>query len=182
MFATPALIALVMSAEGGSFPILESVTKIIMVLLAPFAAGQVLRFWFSSFFDRNIQFTRGFDRVVILLIIFTSFSESVHNNLWQRLSLYELLITGLMVIFALSVVLTMTVILARAAGLSRSDEAAVVFCGTTKSLANGVPISQVIFAGMPSIILLLLPLLLFHQLQLFVFGIMAKQYAKHSQE
>ncbi|MEO0809510.1 MAG: bile acid:sodium symporter family protein [Pseudomonadota bacterium] len=182
LFATPALVALVVSSEQGNIQVLEAIVQIILILLAPFAAGQALRFWFSSFFDRHMQFIRGFDRGVILLIIFTSFAGSVHNGLWQRFSLYELVITGLMVACALGLGLIVTINVSRAAGLSLADEAAVVFCGTTKSLANGVPISQVLFAGMPGVVLLLLPLLLFHQFQLFVFGIMAKQYAKQTQK
>ena len=183
LVVTPALVALVLvtsavSAEQINFPIADAIVQITMVLLAPFAAGQVLRPWVRPFLERHRRLTRSLDRGVILLIIFTSCSASVRDGVWWQFSLIELAITGIMVAFTLGLVLVIVINAARLAGLSREDEVTVVFCGATKSLVNGVPISQVLFAGMPGVGLLLLPLLLFHQLQLIVFGIMAKQYAE----
>ncbi len=180
IFITPLLIALVISAEVGSFPIQDSIIQIALILLAPFAAGQVFRPLLRSFIDRHRSFIRIFDRGVILLIIFSSFAASVNDGVWEQFSFYELIITGLIVVFALAFVSTAAVFISRFMQLSREDEVVVMFCGATKSLVNGVPIAQVVFAHLPGVGLLLLPILLFHQIQLIVFGIMARHYAKEN--
>jgi solute carrier family 10 (sodium/bile acid cotransporter), member 7 len=76
----------------------------------------------------------------------------------------------------LAAVLSATTLLSRRLGLSRADEITVVFCGSKKSLASGLPMASVLFAG-NSVGLIVLPLMLFHQLQLMVCATLARRYA-----
>ena len=72
--------------------------------------------------------------------------------------------------------LAATTLLSRRLGFSRADEITIVFCGSKKSLASGLPMASVLFAG-SSVGLIVLPLMLFHQLQLMVCAALARRYA-----
>jgi sodium/bile acid cotransporter 7 len=65
---------------------------------------------------------------------------------------------------------------ARRFGFNREDRIAIVFCGSKKSLASGVPMAKVLFAG-GALGAVVLPLMLFHQLQLMVCAVLAQRYA-----
>jgi sodium/bile acid cotransporter 7 len=69
--------------------------------------------------------------------------------------------------------------LSRVLGFSREDEIAIVFCGSKKTLASGVPMAQILFAGQ-AVGLLVLPLMIFHQLQLMVCASIARRYAREA--
>jgi sodium/bile acid cotransporter 7 len=65
---------------------------------------------------------------------------------------------------------------ARRLGFSRPDRVTIVFCGSKKSLASGLPMATVLFGG-PQAALVLLPLMLFHQMQLIVCAVIARRRA-----
>jgi sodium/bile acid cotransporter 7 len=88
-------------------------------------------------------------------------------------------LVGLLVVCAilLTLALTFTTLLARRLGFDKADEITIVFCGSKKSLASGVPMAQVLFA--PSAVgAILLPLMLFHQMQLMVCSVLSQRYAR----
>ncbi|MGA3005328.1 MAG: bile acid:sodium symporter, partial [Acetobacteraceae bacterium] len=76
--------------------------------------------------------------------------------------------------------LSLTTIASRMLGFSRSDEIVAVFCGSKKSLASGLPMATVLFAGQ-SAGLIVLPLMLFHQFQLMACAAMARRYAARTE-
>lgn len=177
MIATPLLIALVADTAGGGAPVWSQVGAILGKLLLPFALGQALRPWLSRWLDRHKALVGRADRVVIVLIVWTAFSDSVAAGLWTRDHAASLIPLALLSAATLALVLILTRAAARAFGFAVEDEIAAVFCGSKKSLANGAPIAKVLFAGSPSLGLILVPLLLYHQLQLIVCTVMARRYA-----
>jgi len=66
---------------------------------------------------------------------------------------------------------------ARALGFAKEDEITIVFCGSKKSLASGIPMAKVLFAGHP-LGLIVLPIMLFHQIQLMTCAVLARRYAR----
>jgi sodium/bile acid cotransporter 7 len=100
--------------------------------------------------------------------------------LWRQLQPQAL--AGLLLADALllALVLGTTMLCSRLLGFSRADEAAIVFCGSQKSLASGVPIAKVLFAG-HALGAIVLPLMLFHQMQLMVCAVLANRYARRAQ-
>ncbi len=66
---------------------------------------------------------------------------------------------------------------ARALGFSVEDEIVAVFCGSKKTLASGMPMAKLLFGGSAAMGVLVLPIMLYHQLQLFVCAVMARRYA-----
>ena len=120
------------------------------------------------------------DRGTILLVVYTAFSAAVIEGLWTRYSLTDLAITVGLNAAILALALVFTTWIARRAGLSTADETVVVFCGSKKSLASGVPMAGVLF---PPALLgpMILPLMLFHQMQLMACAVLAQRYAERAE-
>jgi len=174
IFITPALVALLMNLKGGVS--LHAVLDIVLQLLAPFLAGHLLRPWIGGFVARH-RYALGYvDRGSILLVVYLAFSEAVANGLWHKLGVAD--IVKLMIVCAalLGAVLLATVFVARRLGFSRPDEIVIVFCGSKKSLASGVPMAGVLFP-LAQVGMIVLPLMLFHQIQLMVCAALARRYA-----
>jgi sodium/bile acid cotransporter 7 len=150
---------------------------IVLQLLLPFVAGQVARRWIAGWVTRHKAALRWVDQGSILLVVYGAFSEAVHEGLWQQFGLATLL--GLLAACAALLALMMVSLtwLSRRLGFDRADEAAIVFCGSKKSLASGVPMAKILFAG-SAIGPIVLPLMLFHQLQLMVCAVLAQRYAR----
>lgn len=177
---TPVMISIVTATGSVQFSLLGAIINIAMTLLAPFVVGQVVRPVIKRFLAEHKPIISWLDRGVILLIVFTSFATSTAGGIWSRFTALEIAATLLLVLVLLALAFGFTVLTARRLNLSREDEAAVVFCGSTKSLANGAPIAQILFAGSPVLGVILLPLMLYHQLQLVACAVMAQRYAKRA--
>ena len=177
IFLTPVLVGLLTSAQMAGGSPLESALQIALQLLLPFIAGQIARRWIGGWVERNKALTRLVDQGSILLVVYTAFSEAVGQGLWHEVSWATL--AGLMVInvLLLGLVMFISAQAARRLGFNREDRIAIVFCGSKKSLASGVPMAKVLFAG-GALGAVVLPLMLFHQLQLMVCAVLAQRYAK----
>lgn len=175
---TPAMVSLVTATGVMQFSLLDAMGNIALMLLAPFAIGQLVRPVIKQAVTKHKKVLSLLDRSVILLIVFTSFATSTAGGIWTRFSVGEIVATIGLVLVLLAIAFVMTVWLSRRMGLPLEDEAAVVFCGSTKSLANGAPIAQILFAGSPLLGVILLPLMLYHQLQLVGCAILAQHYSK----
>jgi sodium/bile acid cotransporter 7 len=171
---TPLMVGPLMGVQGGIS--LGSIEGILLQLLAPFLAGQVLRRWIGSWIGRHRSLTGLIDRGSILLIVYTAFSEGVNDGIWHRVSVVSLagvLLANLLLLF---LVLASTTFASRWLGFSKEDETAIVFCGSKKSLAAGIPMINVLFP--PAMVgLMVLPLIFFHQIQLMVCATLARRYA-----
>ncbi|USX15975.1 bile acid:sodium symporter [Oxalobacteraceae bacterium OTU3CAMAD1] len=177
IFLTPLMVGLLTAAQMKGGSPWESALQIALQLLLPFIAGQVARRWIGAWVERNKPLTRMVDQGSILLVVYTAFSEAVGQGLWHQLSWASL--GGLMLIdvVLLGSVMLIAAQLSRRLGFSREDRIAIVFCGSKKSLASGVPMAKVLFAG-GALGAVVLPLMLFHQLQLMVCAVLAQRYAR----
>ncbi len=170
--ATPLLAATLLGGSGGGFSA-DSVVKIVLQLLAPFVAGQLLRRWIGSFVARHRKALGLVDRGSILLVVYTAFSAGVVQGVWHQVSPARL--GGLLAVEAvlLAVMLLLTWYGAKALRFGREDRIAIQFAGSKKSLAAGLPMASVLFGAHAS--LAVLPLMLFHQMQLMVCAVIAKR-------
>lgn len=78
----------------------------------------------------------------------------------------------------LALLISSTWFTARALGLARQDAIVALFCGSKKSLAQGVPMARVIFGATPALAIVLLPIMIYHPLQLVVGGWLAGRLAR----
>lgn len=177
IFLTPLLVTLLLNAHGEGAWTLDAILKISVQLLLPFIAGQIARRWIGNWVARNKSWLKFVDQGSILLVVYGAFSEAVIEGIWQQIPLLDLLGLVLVCCIVLALVLVASTVLGKAFGFNQEDRITILFCGSKKSLATGVPMAQVLFAG-STIGLLILPLMLFHQIQLMVCAVLAQRYAK----
>lgn len=173
VFLTPALVAVLLHASGEGIS-LSSIIDIGLQILAPFIVGQLLRPLVGGFIGRHTVLTQIVDRGSILIIVYSAFSAGVIAGIWQEVGATSLTIIVLADIAMLAFVMAGTLWSGRLAGLDRADRITLLFCGSKKSLASGLPMANILFAGQ-AVSVIILPLMLFHQIQLFVCAIIAQR-------
>jgi len=177
ILVTPALVALLMNTSGSGGISIESIEAIVLQLLVPFVAGHLLRPWIGAWVTRNKSLLTVVDRGSILLVVYSAFGAAVVEGLWTKLSLGDLILIGLLCAALLAFVLGLTFAVARLMKLPREDAIVLQFCGSKKSLASGVPMAGVLFPP-AQVGVILLPVMLFHQLQLIACAVIARRYAE----
>jgi sodium/bile acid cotransporter 7 len=178
MALTPLLVGLLLGAQSGFSS--HGAGAIVLQLLVPFAAGQLARPWIGGWALRHKRLLGLVDRGSILLVVYAAFSEGVTQGLWRQLGPIDLGRVIAVDIVLLAAALAVTTYGSRLLRFSRADEVTIVFCGSKKSLASGLPMATVLLAGQ-SIGVIVLPLMLFHQIQLMVCAWLAKRYANASE-
>jgi solute carrier family 10 (sodium/bile acid cotransporter), member 7 len=178
---TPALVELMGLRASGSVPLTDAVLGVALQLLAPFILGQLLRSRLLGFVTRHGAKLKLVDQGSILLVVYGAFSAAMVQGLWQRLPPSSLLALALIVSLLLGAALFITLRVGRRLELSREDRIVVLFCGSKKSLASGVPIANVLFPA-AAVGAMVLPLMLYHQLQLMVCAVLAQRYARDGAE
>lgn len=176
---TPLVLGMLLTQTAAMGDPLEAMGRIGMQLLLPFIVGHLMRPLISSFLQRRVSIMKVVDQGSILLVVYAAFSHAVIAGLWTQLPLTALL--GLIGVSAvlLTMVLLVTVFASRKLGFSKEDEIAIVFCGSTKSLISGVPMANVLFTAQVAGAIVL-PLMVFHQMQLMVCGVLAQRYARRA--
>ena len=178
MVITPVLVGVLLSTHGGGIS-WDEITKIVLELLLPFAVGHALRPWIGPWAARNKTLLSYTDRSSILLVVYTAFSNAVVEGIWRTVPLADLGVLVLVDGALLAAVLLITTWGSRALGFDKADEVTIVFCGSKKTLASGIPMANVLFAG-PAVGMVVLPLMIFHQMQLMVCAALARRYAMRS--
>ena len=177
IFLTPALLGLIVVAHSGGASSKDAIISIALQLLLPFMAGQFARRWIAGLMARAKVLLKIVDQGSILLVVYTAFSEAVNQGLWQQLPGHSLLALILIDVLLLALVMLIATLGSRKLGFNKEDEITIVFCGSKKSLASGIPMAKILFAG-HALGAVVLPLMLFHQIQLMVCAILAQRYAR----
>ncbi|MES2492828.1 MAG: bile acid:sodium symporter family protein [Pseudomonadota bacterium] len=175
IFLTPLLVALLMGGSGAGFS-WGAVEKIVLQLLVPFVLGHLSRPVVGGLVARHRLVVSYVDRGSILLVVYTAFSAAVVEGLWHRLPPAVIIQIAALCTGLLAVVLVLTWLAGRALGFTREDAIVLLFCGSKKSLASGVPMAGVLFPA-PQVGVVILPLMLFHQLQLVACAVIARRAA-----
>ncbi|MCI3934023.1 bile acid:sodium symporter family protein [Streptomyces sp. AN091965] len=176
---TPLLVAWLLADTGGGFSA-DAFVKIVLQLLVPFLAGQVLRRWIGGFVTRHKKVLSLIDRCSILLVVYTAFSQGMVRGIWSQVTPARLAaLLGLEAVL-LALMLSLTWYGAKRLGFDRADRVAIQFAGSKKSLAAGLPMASVLFGAQAS--LAVLPLMLFHQMQLMVCAVIAKRRSHDLEE
>jgi sodium/bile acid cotransporter 7 len=174
---TPVLVGLAMGAraKGGGVS-LQSIQSIALQLLLPFILGHLARPVVEPVLRRFKSVVSLVDRGSILVVVYTAFSAAVVEGVWRQVSATDLVLVLVVNAVLLGLVLMFTAWSSRALGFSREDQIAIIFCGSKKSLASGVPMAGVLFPA-ATVGALIMPLMLFHQMQLMVCAVLARRYA-----
>ena len=178
---TPLLVVLLMNTSGGPRVDAGAVRDIVVQLLLPFAVGQLLRRWMAPMTARYAAVLKVVDRGSILLVVYTAFSMGVVEGIWRSVDVWRLVLVAIVATLLLAVVLGCTTLIGRLARLNRGDAIVLLFCGSKKSLASGLPMALVFFPA-AKVGLTMLPLMIFHQIQLVVCAVIASRLARHEVE
>lgn len=182
VFVTPLLISILMHAQSaGSMDIVDAIVSIMLKLMLPFIIGHLARRWIGNWVDTHKKIVNKTDRLSILLVVYVAFSDAVINGIWHQIDALSFVSIIGFSLLLLTVVLLITTYGSRLLGFNKQDEITIVFCGSKKSLASGIPMASVIFPV--SIMgIMVLPLMIFHQVQLMVCAILASRYAKREKQ
>ncbi|VXC35439.1 bile acid:sodium symporter family protein [Aeromicrobium sp. 9AM] len=175
VFLTPALVALLMTSDAHVDA--GAVVRIVLQLFVPFVLGQLLRPFIGEFMTRHDARLTVYDRSSIVLVVFVAFSEGADADIWSTLSVWDVLAVACVCAVLLAIAMGWTVLLGRVLGFARADRVPLLFCGCNKSLASGLPIASVLFAG-PDVALIVLPLMLYHQMQIITGAVVAGRLAR----
>lgn len=172
---TPLLVALLLG--GDAHVGADAVVRIVLQLLAPFVLGQVLRPWVGGWVERHDGPLKKFDRSTILLVVYVAFSKGTQAGIWSVVPWHDFVVVAVLAAILLAVGIGWCVLLGRLAGFDRGDRIALLFCGSNKSLASGLPMASVLFAG-DVVAFVVLPLMVFHQMQLVVGSVLSGRLAR----
>lgn len=174
---TPLLVMALIGAGDGIHIDSSVFFEISVLLLLPFVLGQLTRKWVGKLAASKA--TKVVDRGSIAMVVYAAFSKGMVDGIWASISVWQILFQ---IVFSTAFVffmLWLTKAVSQKLGFNREDTIAIQFCGSKKSLATGLPMASVIFAsGGTSLGLLILPLMIYHQVQLMICASMAARYAR----
>lgn len=175
---TPLWMGWMMKGGGRPLPLGDVILDLVIWLLLPLLTGQALRPWLGAWAARNKRRINIVDRATILLLVYTSFCDSVKLGVWSEhgVGAVALTLAGSLLIFV--VVAASVNVLCRRLGFEVEDRITAIFCGSKKTLASGVPMAQLIFGSHPGLGLILLPIMIYHPLQLVICSAMADRWAR----
>jgi solute carrier family 10 (sodium/bile acid cotransporter), member 7 len=171
---TPLFVGLLLSKQGGALPG-GAIQKLFLSLMLPFFVGQLLRPRISGWVAKHKQLLGYVDRSSILLVVYSAFSAGVVSGMWSSVSWSALAIITLLCSALLALVLAISTFASRLLAFSKADEIAIVMCGSKKSLVSGLPMATVLFPA-ATVGMTVLPIMLFHQIQLLVCAFLARRY------
>jgi sodium/bile acid cotransporter 7 len=180
VFVTPLWLAAISGRVHGAhgLPLGKVILDLLEWLVLPLLVGQLLRPALGQLAGRHKPQIQRVDRATILLLIYTSFCDSFQAGIWQGQGLSALLLSALLCALLLAAVMLCTNWLARVMRFDMPERIVAVFCGSKKTLASGVPMARLMFGHDPGLSLILLPLMIYHPLQLVVCGWFASAWAK----
>lgn len=173
---SPVLVGLFLHAQGGGVS-LHAIEGIVLQLLLPFALGQIAHPWLGPWTQKYKGWLTPYDRGTILMIVYGAFSAAVVQGVWRSITPLQFVVLFVLCALLLAVVMTLAIRASRAAGFPVEDEIVVAICGTQKGLAAGVPMAALLFPA-ATVGLMVLPLMIYHQLQLMTCAVLAGRYAR----
>ena len=182
MFITPILVSVfILGKSEHEFDPTSSIIQITLLLLLPFVLGQLFRPLVYPHMIKVPRLVKSFDQGSILMVVYGAFSSAVVAGLWNEVSWQTLLLLVLACSVFLTVIMLLAYYLPKVFGFNRKDQIAIFFCSSKKTLASGVPMAQILFIGQP-LGMIVLPIMIFHQIQLMVCGIIANRWSKQNPE
>lgn len=176
---TPLWLSFALGAVGRELPLGAVLLELVSWLVLPLVVGQLLRPLLGAVAARHKPKINVVDRLTILLLVYTSFCDSVKGGVWQQGGA-SLLISSVTSALLLGASLGITWSAGKWLRFERGERIAALFCGSKKSLASGVPMAKVIFGAQPNLALVLLPIMIYHPLQLVVGGWLAGKFSRQS--
>ena len=180
IFITPLWMDLMLPDTAVDFDLTDTIIKLSFQVLVPVVLGLLVHKYLVQFVNKHQKVLKNFDQGIILLIIFTAFAESFSENMFDGHSAGELILLGILMLFFFLLMMGLMYLLSRALKFSREDMITVIFCGSKKSLVQGAVMGRVMFPDPVVFGVMLLPLMIYHALQLMVGSAIAQKFGEVS--
>ncbi len=177
IFLTPIWIGVIVP-DASAMPFMDVLLDLFYWLVLPLVIGHLMRPLIGAVLQRHKQIVNKVDRVTILLLVYTSFCDSVQWGVWSKFQWPMLVGIMIAVTLLFFIVFWISRSLCNMMNVEKQDRIAVIFCASKKTLAQGVPMAQLIFAGNPALGIILVPIMLYHPIQLFICGILASRWSE----
>ncbi|WP_288414286.1 bile acid:sodium symporter family protein [uncultured Acinetobacter sp.] len=182
MFITPVMVSLfIFGHSKHDYDPTSSIIQIALLLLVPFILGQLLRPYVFPLMAKVPSIVKAFDQGTILMVVYSAFSSAVIAGLWHQVGIGTLIALIISCSVLLTIIMLSAFYISRLLGFNREDQISIFFCGSKKTLASGVPMAQILFIGQP-LGMIVLPIMIFHQIQLMTCGIIANYLAKQQSD
>lgn len=178
---TPLLVILLMATSGSSSVGGDAILSIVLQILVPFLLGQLARRWLAEWLASRPVVSKVVDRGAILLVVYAAFSAGMVEGIWSSTPPSQLVLTAVVCLILLALALLVAFGYGKALRFPRADRVVVLFCGSNKSLAAGLPMAAVLFDG-SSLGMIVLPLMIYHQAQLIICAILAQKLGRTSDD
>ncbi|MDR5590061.1 bile acid:sodium symporter [Christiangramia sp. SM2212] len=179
IIATPLWLSFILE-KTTDFEFLSVLQKLCLQIIAPLAIGLFLQRFVGHLARKYGKQLSLFDKTTIILIIYSSFSNSFNSNLIESVEMNELLKMAVIVIALFFFIFFGLAYFSKILGFNTEDKIAAQFCGTKKSLVHGSVMVRVIFGSSASSGLLLLPIMIYHSTQLILVAWFAEKYRKRN--
>ena len=168
------------AGDASPLPVLPLLGELTLLIVFPTFIGQALLACLPGLAQFLAKSAKRVSAIIILFIVYCAFAESLASDQFSAFSLHEwtiLLFGSIGLLLLVSVLVWCSSAFLK---LSYSERIAAFFCASQKSLATGLPLVTVILAVCPESIsthtgVLLLPLIVFHPLQLVLASIWAEK-------
>ena len=177
IFLTPALVSLLAATSGVHLSLLDAMQTLLLTVVLPFAAGHLLQPWLLPVLRVAPRAVKSVERGAILLVMYVAFCDAFAADVLHQVAVSSLVLMLVAVGCLLGSILWCLQRVAKQRQLSPEDASALLLCGSQKSLANGMPMAKALFGTYPSLGLLVIPMIVFHQAQLIAGAIIARRYA-----
>lgn len=174
---TPLMMGLFLETREASFDLGKIFLDLLLKILLPVVLGILMHRFLGEYANKYKKRLTMFDKTIILIIVYLSFSSSFSNGTFEGISWLELLIVGIGVIALFFTVFLLIDVTSKKLSFSREDRITAIFCGSKKSLVHGIVFSNVLFFGMTNSTLFLVPIMIYHAFQLFFTSIIAQRWS-----
>lgn len=179
VFVTPVWMGILIPNHSGNPKLIEVIIKLIIQVIMPVITGILFHRFLHAFAEKHKKTLHLFDQAIILTIVYTTFSTSFIEHAFKGFGAIRLFLCGIGMIVLFFTIYFIIYILSNLLHFNREDSITALFCGSKKSLVHGTVMSKVLFPNSSSLGIILLPIMLYHSLQLIIVSIIARKIRKH---
>ena len=177
---TPLLMSFFLNANTESADKTEIVEQLLLKVLLPIVIGIALNPFFKKWIIRYSNVISEFDRLIILLIVYESFSTAFIENIFATVPGFVFLVLTISVVALFFIVYYITKFVAMKMGFQLEEIITATFCGSKKSLVHGSLFLLVLGIPDDQKVLFLLPVMIYHSFQLFYVSWLANKIAQRN--
>lgn len=174
IFITPLLVIIFIGAGGITS---DGFTKVLYQLLLPFFIGQLFQPVTGAFFRKHKWITKTVDLSSIITVVLGAVVTATQAGVWKKVSGAEIILITTLITVILFLTFAFTIALSRILKQPESSKIVMLMCGSMKSLATGLPMANAFFPA-ATVAPLIVPVILYHQIQLFICSIIANYLGK----